>query len=149
MSERERNVDPEMGSKELVKLWLIPQDTALHYFVFHAIAFNGKRFTFGQGIGTTEDGGLRVSPVSQVVLNRLGEYSRAEDAQIVIVEMAHEDRIEARLRTVFTDAPDGSAIMVVCRTPKLYDALLPYTAFQEGLYPGAPSKPKPEKETPR
>lgn len=95
-----------------------------------AIATNGKRFVIGQSLGSLK-GGLHLSDIGNTVLARICDYARMDTSQVWLLEMTDTSRIEARLRQAFDIANEGTPIMVICRTPAIIDALLPFLVLQK------------------
>jgi hypothetical protein len=124
-AKRRRDRGETPPSRFLAKQWFIPQEGRVHYALHDVLAFNGKRFRVGVGIGT-------VSPVAfteagTIVYGRL--LALDADAQVMLIEIAKVGNIERQLRQNFERASEDTLIMLVCANSAVVDGLLEFMEY--------------------
>lgn len=87
---------------------------------------DGKSLVVGLTVGSMDGKALedvKVSPVGQRVLNRMGEYHnfRYPHGLVVIAGVASRSSAAQRVGKVLTDAPHEAAVLLLCADDKVYD----------------------------
>jgi hypothetical protein len=120
MDEAKRQKLTEPQHAPLAKVWLEPQEGRVQLVVFDALTNDGKQFIIWEGIGP--DGALEVSPIAQSVIDRLGQVDET-DCEVVMVDLAHVERIGPCLAQAFAAARAGAAIMLLCPDSEIMDII--------------------------
>lgn len=89
-----------------------------------------KRVVVGITVGQVQGQDLsevRVSPVGQNIINALGLHMRLNYPQgpVIIAGVAQVPGAKERVRKVLAQAPEGSGVLLVCASNKVYDAAVP------------------------
>lgn len=89
-----------------------------------------KSVVVGITVGAVEGNDIdkvRVSQVGQMVIERLGDHRSRNypDGPVVIAGVAKVTGAKERVRNVLAQAPEHSAIILVCANDKVYDAAFP------------------------
>ena len=126
MGEPSARWNPNHADGVLARIWFTPQDSDVWVMVCDALAFNGKRFTLGRGVGHIDErGAAKVTPVAQMVLDR-GLQLNEKAETLLLIELSNAGRIRRRMREAMERAPAGAFLMFIANTPALLDEMLPF-----------------------
>ncbi|MBJ2139845.1 hypothetical protein JC796_03805 [Delftia acidovorans] len=89
-----------------------------------------KSVVVGITVGKVEGNDLdkiRVSAVGQAIIDRVGVHIDANypNATVVIAGVAQVPGAKERVRKILAQAPEHSAVFVICANDKVYDAAFP------------------------
>jgi hypothetical protein len=141
MDEAKHQKLTETARTPLVRVWVEPQEGRVQLVVFDTLTNDRTQFIIGEVIGP--DDAVEGSLIAQDMLDRLGQVDET-DREVVVVDLAHTERIGPRLSQIFASVRSGAAIMLLCRSSEIMDiidGLLDFLDWQPPKTPAAPRTP--------